>query len=301
MTAPGTPHAPPQWTTATLLAWMGDAFAKADIDAPRLVAEMLLSHTLRCNRLRLYTDADRPATTPERDTLRALVSRALRHEPVQYLVGEAWFYGAPFTVDPRVLIPRPSSATIIDAVAAWAKARPAESPLRIADLCTGSGCLAVTLAKRFPAASIIATDISPDALDVARSNAERHSVADRIDFRLGDLLTPLAGESESSFDAIVSNPPYIPDHEWDDVAPNVKDHEPETALRGGPDGLRFVRPLLDAAPALLAPGGLLAIEVAACTADAVLDLARANPLLSETTILPDSDGLPRVLTALRRT
>lgn len=298
MTAPGTPHAPPQWTTATLLAWMGDAFAKADIDAPRLVAEMLLSHTLRCNRLRLYTDADRPSTALERDTLRALVSRALRHEPVQYLVGEAWFYGAPFTVDRRVLIPRPSSATIIDAVAAWAKSRPPESTLRIADLCTGSGCLAVTLAKRFPDAAVIATDISPDALDVARINAERHSVAGRVEIRPGDLLTPLAGRSP--FDVVVSNPPYIPDHEWDAVAPNVKDHEPETALRGGPDGLRFVTPLIERAPALLAPGGLLAIEIAACTAGAVRARADAHPSLEAATILPDSDGLPRVLTALRR-
>ena len=300
MTAPGAPSAPPQWTSATLLTWMGEAFTKADIDSPRLIAEMLLAHTLGCDRLGLYTHADRPASPEERDRLRSLVSRALRHEPVQYLVGEAWFYGAPFTADRRALIPRPSSATIIDAAIAWAKERDPAAPIRIADIGTGTGCLAITLLKRLPAATAIATDISPDALALAAINADRHKVTSRIEFRLGDLAAPLT--PDAPFDIVVTNPPYIPDHEWPTVEPNVKDHEPESALRAGPDGLKFVRPLIASAPALLTTaggGGLLAIEIAACTADAVLALARANPALTDAAVLADTDNLPRVLTARR--
>jgi release factor glutamine methyltransferase len=301
MPTPAAPGAPTHWTTASLLTWMGDAFAKASVDSPRLIAEMLLSHILACDRIRLYTQADRPATPDERERLRALVSRALRHEPVQYLVGEAWFYGAPFLADRRALIPRPSTGTLVDAALAWAKPRDPATPLRIADIGTGTGCIPITLLRRLPHSAAIATDISPDALDLARANADRHAVAPRIEFLCGDLLDPIA--SRGPFDAIVSNPPYIPDHEWPDVAPNVKDHEPESALRAGPDGLRFVAPLIDRAPSLLTPrggGGLLAIEIAACTADAVLDLARKHPLLADAAIHPDSDGLPRVLTALRQ-
>lgn len=283
------------WTTASLLTWLGEAFSKAGIDSPRLIAEMLMAHVLRCDRLRLYTEADRPATADERDRLRALVARALRHEPVQYLVGEGWFYGMPFTVDRRVLIPRPSTATIVDAFLTWARARPAEAPIRFADIGTGSGCLAITILKQLPNSRAVATDISGDAIAVATANAARHRVADRIEFREGDLLTPLG--SGAPFDAVVSNPPYIPDHEWDAVEPNVKDHEPTTALRAGPDGLQFVRPLIAQAPALLAPSGLLAIEIAESTADAVLTLAHANTLLTDHAIHCDEDGLKRVLIA----
>jgi len=310
MTAPAPPPTESsrgQWTTAALLTWLGEAFTKAGIDSSRLIAEMLMGHVLRCERLRLYTEADRPATAEERDRLRALAARALRHEPVQYLVGEAWFYGMPFTVDRRVLIPRPSTATIVDAVLAWARAaspapggatlRVASSPIRIADIGTGSGCIPIALLKQLPHATVVATDISSDALDVARTNAARHGVTDHIEFRHGDLLEPLG--TDAPFDVIVSNPPYIPDHEWDAVEPNVKNHEPTSALRGGVDGLQFVRPLIESAPALLNSGGLLAIEIAETTADAVLALARANTMLIYAKTLNDVDGLPRVLIASR--
>ncbi len=289
--------APDRWTTRSLLDWMTGAFRGRGLDSPRLLAEMLLAHVLGCDRLRLYTDADRPASDPERDALRGLVSRALRHEPVQYLVGEAWFDSLPLAVDPRVLIPRPSTATLVEALVDHLRRAGSADRPRFADIGTGSGAVAVSALKRVPAATALATDISPDALEVARTNAERHGVADRLTLRHGDLLEPLDGEAP--LDAIASNPPYIPDHEWPAVEPNVKDHEPHLALRAGPDGLRFVGPLIERAPALLAPGGLLAIEIAAATAGAVLVAARAHTLLGGPRVLEDWEGHPRVLVATR--
>lgn len=243
--------------------------------------------------MRLYMEVDRPATPEERETLRGLVTRALRHEPVQYLVGEAWFFSLPFHVDRRVLIPRPSTATIVEEVIQ--RARSGRSPGVIADVCTGSGCLGIALLRHLPDARCVATDLSTDALAVARLNAERLGVSERIEFRHGDLLAPLDGER---FDLLVSNPPYIPDHEWDDVAPNVRDHEPHGALRASPDGLTFVTPILEGALSLLREGGEIHVEVAACTAPAVLDQARRLGW-KDSRILEDFEGLPRIITAHR--
>jgi release factor glutamine methyltransferase len=164
---------------------------------------------------------------------------------------------------------------------------------RIADVGTGSGCIAIALAKNLPRAAVIATDVSTDALDLAIENAARHAVGGRIEFRHGQLLEPLQGER---FDIIASNPPYIPDDEWDGVPPNVKDHEPHLALRGGADGLDLIRPLVAGAAALLNPGGWLVLETAASRAGATADLARAAGLV-EIRILKDLEGLDRVVVA----
>src|SRR5689334_4295009 len=140
------------WTTRTLLSWMQEAFARKELDSPRLMAELLLSHVLGCDRLRLYMDADRPASPLERDRLRELVGRALKNEPVQYLVGEAWFYGLPLHVSPAVLIPRPSTEVIVEQVLLHARAEPGfggktGEGVRFVDVCTGSGCIAIALLK----------------------------------------------------------------------------------------------------------------------------------------------------------
>lgn len=290
------------WTTRKLLDWMSKAMRERGVDSPRLCAEMLLAHVLKCERLHLYMHADRPATVEERDMLRALTTRALAHEPVQYLVGEAWFFSLPFAVDARVLIPRPATETLVEHALQHFRAAGVDSPV-IADVCTGSGCIGVAMAKQVPGARVVATDISAGALDVARVNAARHAVDSRIEFRPGDLLAPLRDAAAGAmFDAILSNPPYIPDHEWNTpgmVGRNVKGQEPELALRGGADGLKFVRPLIESAPALLKPGGVLLIEFADSTADEVLRLAQAQTMLREARILKDCDDLPRVLISRR--
>lgn len=307
MPPPPPPDAPAQiWTTRTLLAWMTDAFKKAGIDSPRLQSEMLLAHVIRSDRLRLYTDADRQATPEERETLRSLVQRALRHEPVQYLVGEGWFFSLPFTVDRRALIPRPATETIVERILQHIRATPGfcgpkGDGLILADVCTGTGAIAIAVLKQLPGARAVATDISADALAVAAINAERHKVADRLTFARGDLLAPLAAHTPSSgFHVIAANPPYIPDHEWADVPRNVKDHEPEIALRGGADGLALVRPIIEQAPALLRPGGLLLVEIAASCAETALDIAKRRAELRQQQVLKDFEGLERVVFAERR-
>lgn len=300
------------WTTRDLLAWMNKAFETADLDSPRRMAEMLLAHVLGCDRLRLYMETDRPATPIERDTLRDLVKRALANEPIQYLVGEEVFFTMHFKVDPRVLIPRPSTLTIIEEVLQHARNNPDDNALResdagtgimIADICTGSGCIACALAKSLPGARIIATDISTDALEVAGHNTAKHKLEDRVELIAGDLLEPIFAHevagNNSSFNYICSNPPYIPDHEWDAIEPNVKDHEPTLALRAKDNGLEFVAKLIADAPPLLTPGGMLLIEIASCTADQCLTLANDHELLTNARIAKDADGLDRVLIATR--
>ena len=301
------------WTTRKLLAWMTKAFEDKGLDAPRRQAEMLLAHVLGTERLKLYMDPDRPAAPLERDTLRGLVKRALADEPIQYLVGEEHFFGMAFKVDKRVLIPRPSTQTIVEAVLQHARKNPdagsvrdsdAGSGILIADVCTGSGCIAAALAKHLPGARVVATDVSEDALAVAKENIGHHGLADRVDLARGDLLDalrahPVAGK-KASLRYLCSNPPYIPDDEWAAVEPNVKHHEPAIALRGGPDGMDFVRPLVEGGPAFIEPGGLMLIEVAAARAPDALALAEAHPDLTNARILKDSDGLPRVLVAEKK-
>jgi release factor glutamine methyltransferase len=285
----------PSWTTRKLLDWIAQAFADRDLDSPRLSAEILVSHILQCDRLRLYMDPDRPAAPDEREALRTLVKRALAHEPIQYLTGTAWFFGLPFHSDKRALIPRPSTETIVEQVLQHARRSDAGPMRSIADLCTGSGCVAIALAKNLPEARIIATDLSEDALELAKENADRHAVADRIDFRQGHLLEPLAAET---FDAITANPPYIPDHEWAAIEPNVKDHEPHLALKGGPEGLDLVRPLLESVKTHLRPGGWAVVETAACHArDAAAIAERAG--LTNIAVLQDHESLDRVIAAQR--
>ena len=291
---------------------MTKTFESKDLDSPRRMAEMLLSHVIGCDRLKLYMDTDRPASPLERDALRDLVRRAMNHEPIQYLVGEESFFGMSLHVDKRVLIPRPSTQTLVDEVLNHARKNPDDRTLRdsdagvgmmIADVCTGSGCIAAALARNLRGCRVIASDLSEDALEVAQMNITRHDLEDRVDLVQGDLLEPIfahpvAGQN-GALHYLCSNPPYIPDHEWDAVEPNVKDHEPTMALRANDDGMEFVTKLIEQGPKLLKKGGLLLIELAACNAERSLDLAKAHQHLTRERIARDSDGLDRVLIAER--
>lgn len=288
------------WTTRTLLKWMTDRFRGRGLDSPRVVAEMLLAHVLGCDRLRLYMEADRPAEPAERQALRGLVARALDDEPAQYLVGRAWFFGREFEVNQDVLIPRPCTEMLVEHAVRFLREAGAAAPL-VADVGTGSGCVAISLAAALPRAGarVIASDVSEPALAVARRNAERLGVMERVEFRAGAGLEPLRAEA-GRIDAILSNPPYISDAEWPEVAPNVSNHEPALALRGGPDGLDAIRPILAGAAALLRPGGLLAVEIAHAQRDAVLEIARRLPGLGGADVHKDHEGLWRMLTASAR-
>lgn len=300
------------WTSRDLLGWMTKAFESKDLDSPRRMAEMLLAHVLGTERLKLYMDPDRPASPLERDQLRDLVKRAMEHEPIQYLIGEESFFGMTFKVDRRVLIPRPSTQTIVEEVLQHARKNPDDNTLRdsdaglgimIADVCTGSGCIAAALAKHLPGSRVVASDLSTDAIACAKENIELHNLTDRVEVVQGDLLNPIENHpvagSAGALRYIVSNPPYIPDEEWDAVEPNVKDHEPTMALRADDDGMEFVKPLIERAPTLLCSGGKLLIELASARTALALSLAQEHELLTNARIAKDSDGLDRVLIATR--
>ncbi|MCE9620408.1 MAG: peptide chain release factor N(5)-glutamine methyltransferase [Planctomycetes bacterium] len=301
------------WTTRRLLAWIADFLSGKGVDAPRLCAEMLLGHVLSCERTRLYMEADRNADAGELARLRELVRRAAEHEPVQYLVGETWFYAKPYFVDRSTLIPRPSTERMTELAVAWAR-ESGRSPLRILDLCTGSGCVAVSVISALvtpkrnnfeaPAPAIevsaLATDLVPAALTLGTRNASRHGQEARIDFRVSDLFESIAAKERGTFDLITANPPYISDEEFARCAPNVRKYEPETALRGGVDGLRVVEPLLLQAAGWLRPGGRLLVEIAASQGAAVELLARSQPELKFLGVEKDGDGLDRILVADRK-
>lgn len=284
------------WTTRKLLEWLRGALKDKGIEDARLCAELLVAHVIGCERLRLYMEADRPATPEELTALRALAKRALNHEPVQYLVGEWSFYGITLNTDKRALIPRPESQTLVDEAVAAVRAIEDRAPL-VADVCTGSGCIAIAIASQAPTAVVHACDIDADALALAAENIERTKLTDRVTTYEGDLLAALPdGEP---YDAIVANPPYIPDDEWGDIAPNVKDHEPTHALRGGADGLDLVRPLIVHAADRLRSRGLLAIEVATARVEEALALLTADERYRDARIVRDFAGRPRVVTAMR--
>lgn len=261
------------------------------VASPRLDAEVLLGLVLGLDRIHLYVQHDRPLTTEELESYRVAIARRAKREPVAYIVGEREFYSQPFTVDRRVLVPRPETEHLVETVLeALQTTFGADVALSFADIGTGSGAVAVTLARLEERARAVATDISPDALSVAAHNAERHGVRARIDFRAGDLYRPLADER---FHAIVSNPPYIKESDYENLAAEVRAFEPRTALAAGPDGLDVIRRLIDGAPRHLLPGGFLALEIGWNQGEEVRRLARARGLVCAR-IVPDLAGLDRV-------
>ena len=275
---------------------MAEQFASREIENPRLISEMLLTHVLGGKRIDLYADANRTATDEERASLRALVQRAMKHEPVQYIVGNAWFFGTEFQVNSSTMIPRSCTERLVEQVITHCQEN-TPSP-RIADIGTGSGCIAVTLATHVPEAKITATDISPDALELAKVNASVQNVETQITFLEGDGSTPLL--DLDPFDVVCSNPPYIPDDEMSQLAPNVVDWEPTSALSGGKNGLDLISTIISNAPKILKPRGLLIIELASSTRDEALELAITEEDLVDAKIIRDAFGDDRFLRAIVR-
>ena len=284
------------WTTRHLLAWTTQYFTRHGLDRPRLAAEFLLAHTLGQTRLRLYMDCDRPSNDLERANFHRLIERAVKHEPIDYLIGHTPFWSMTLKVDRRVLVPRPSTETVVEHVVHHARVTPGLHTPVIADIGTGSGAIAVAVAKELPQCRVIATDISNEALEVAHQNATLQDVADRVELRQGDLLEPLVGQRVHF---LISNPPYISDAEWQDVPASVRDYEPMQALRGGRDGLDYIRRLIDAAPCVVHCPGQLVLEIAASQEQSVLDLVKKSKPICRPQILCDHEGLPRVLVADR--
>lgn len=282
------------WTIRRVLEWTRDHFGQKGIESARLDAELLLAHTLKRDRVQLYLEYDKPLHSEELGRYRELVKRRAQRVPVAYLTGERDFWSLAFAVDARVLIPRPETEVLVEEALARVKKRESP-PLRVLDVGTGSGVLAVVLARELEA-TVVASDVSAGALEVAALNAERHGVRERIDFRCASLIP----DDCEPFDLIVSNPPYIPSAQIATLMPEVSSHEPKLALDGGADGLDCIRDLLRAAQSALVRGGWLLVEFGG--REQVEPIARAAaelPALGELQLRNDYGGEPRIAVVRR--
>ncbi len=288
---------PDPWTVGRLLQWTADHFKGRGADSPRLDAEVLLAEALGCKRIELYTAFADVPKEDQRTAFRELVRRRAEGTPVAYLVGRREFYSLGFKVAPSVLIPRPETELIVVTVLDLAKQQAGKGILNVADVGTGSGILAVTLAKNLPTAQVIATDISKAALEIAAENARQHGVAERIEFIECDLLDGVP--PERTFDFIASNPPYISLAEYEKLPREVKDFEPRNALLGGIQGTEIIERLIPQAAERLRPGGHLVIEISPTIREAVQELLASEPRLQPGPIVRDLARLPRVVQAKR--
>ncbi len=284
------------WTVARLLDWTRVFLSERQIESARLCAEILLARAMNCERLQLFL---RYQHVPDPDVLtrfREAVRRAAAGEPIAYITGEKEFFSLTFETAPDVLIPRPETEIIVERVIAAVRREGLSRDAEILDVCTGSGCVAIALARHLPDVRVRASDKSADALAIARRNAERHALAERVAFLESDLFAALPAETR--FDALTCNPPYIPTQELATLSPTVRDHEPRLALDGGDDGLAIVRRVLREAPPFMAPSGWLLMEVMAGQSATVQTLAAENGW-TEVTVHRDAGGHERVLQARR--
>ena len=269
-----------------------DRLSAAQIGSPRMNGELLLMFTLGCDRAYLFAHPERELTTEEQARLEDSLSQRARGVPAQYITGHQEFWGMDFIVSPAVLIPRPETEHVIETVLQLAnennEGRAPGSPIRIIDVGTGSGCIALALAKEFPYAEIHATDISAAALEVAHANAARHQFESRVRFRQADLLH---GLDPGAFDFVVSNPPYVGESEADEVQLEVRKFEPRNAVFSGPTGLEVIERLIPQARATLRPGGWLVIEISGSIVEGVKRLFAEWQQLE---ITNDLQGIPRV-------
>lgn len=268
-----------------------DALRNVCPDARR-DASLLLRHVMRCDRAWALAHPEAELTEQQWKAFEGLVARRAAYEPIQYILGEQEFYGLPLAVSPAVLIPRPETEHLVEAV--LERLQHGRSAT-VVDVGTGSGAIAVALAHTRPAFQVTALDLSPDALQIARLNATANGVADRIRFAESDLLAAVEGEQ---FDCIVSNPPYVPD--GDLLEPQVRDWEPHLALFAGADGLDVYRRLVLQAAKALVPGGLLVMEAGAGQQSALNCLLGNERTWSSPEWVPDLQGIPRVVAAIRR-
>lgn len=285
------------WTIKALLTWTTDYLTKkAAMPASSAGSEarILLAHVLNCPKVELLVRYEEQPSDDERARFRDLIKRRVDGWPVAYLTGEKEFYLLKFEVSPAVLIPRPETEEVV--THSLTRLKPLAAPT-VLDLCTGSGCIAISLAHQKKDARITAVDISPDALELARRNASRHGVADRIDFRQGDLFA--AVPRGAAFDLVVSNPPYVSQQELATLTPDVRDHEPRLALDGGPDGLAFYRRIAAEVASYLKPQAWVLVEIGARQEAAVRQLFAAQPGLELGSTIKDGAGLPRVVMARR--
>lgn len=257
------------------------------VDAPQLTAVVILVHALNITRTQLLARSDETLTPEQLVRFQTDLARVVNGEPLAYVVGHREFYDLDLITDRRALIPRPETECLIE----YALARFADHPAPvIADVGTGCGAIAITLAKHLPRARVIATDLSADAIELAHTNASRNEVEAHIDFRVGDLLEPIA----EPLDLLAANLPYIDDKDWPFLAKTIRGHEPRMAFLGGPDGLDLVRRMLHDAPRIVRSGSLILMEIGAYQGEDVTAIARQSFPNARISIKPDYAGLDRL-------
>ena len=287
-----------RWTIGRLLQWTTDYLKKSGSASARLDAEILLADSRGCERIQLYTSFDEDPGEAARNRFRELVKRRASGEPVAYLVGRREFYSLMFQTTPAVLIPRPETEfVVIGVLDAVKQLNITDRPVEIADVGTGSGAIAVSVAKHVATCRITAVDVSPDALAVAKANAERHQVTDRVQFLVSDLFAEVP--SSRRFDIVASNPPYVTSAEMASLSKEVRDFEPQAALLGGREGMDIITRLVDEAAGRIVPGGWLLMEIGPSIEGKVRDLLGAHPRWSGLVISKDLAGLPRVVKVRR--
>ena len=284
------------WTIGRILKWTEDYFGQKGVESPRLDAEVLLSHVLGKQRIYLYVHFDEPLQAEELACYRAMIKQRIDRVPVAYILGEKEFMGLTFKVTPDTLVPRPDTEILVQAAVDRLK-QWTDGTVRLADIGTGSGAICLSVLSMLDGVTADTVDISPAARAVAEENAATLGLSERVTFHTGNLLTPIR---EQQFTAILSNPPYIPEADIQELAPEVRCKEPMTALSGGRDGLDFYRRLCDEAPAMLSDDGFMAFEVGIHQAEDVARLAEASPLIVRTEILKDYAGIDRVVVAWRK-
>ncbi|MBI4495901.1 MAG: peptide chain release factor N(5)-glutamine methyltransferase [Deltaproteobacteria bacterium] len=285
----------PSWTILQLIRWTAARFQREGLPGPRLEAEILLAQALGKGRVDLYIHFDQPLQPEELARFKTLIQRRLRREPLAYIIGRKEFWSLEFEVTPDVLIPRPETETLVAQALEVLSSK--EHPWRILEIGTGSGAVAVALAREFPSAAVSATDLSPAALRLAGENARRNQVHERIEFLAGNLFRPVGGRT---FDLIVTNPPYIPRGQLSSLPPEIRDYEPRLALDGGEDGLDFFRRALPQAGRYLLRGSWFLAEIGCGQEEAVRQIAGRQPDLDSLSFAPDLSGIQRVFRARKK-
>lgn len=289
---------PDDWTIIKLIQWTTTYFKEHGIESPRIDAELLLAFALGLARIDLYLRHDQPLNPDELTRYRALVKRRAAREPVAYITGTKEFWALEMAVGPDVLIPRPETECVVEAILHFLKDDNSPQAPRVLDLGTGSGAIALALAQSLPTAWVTALDRSCRALAIADRNRRRHNLQDRVHLLAGDWLAPFSG-SKARFDVIVSNSPYIPAGQIDQLAPDIARYEPRAALDGGPDGLACLALLIGAAPTWLSPGSALFLEIGYDQYPAVQRLAAESGAYRDIACRPDYSGKDRVACLVR--
>ncbi len=284
------------WTITKLLNWVTQFFTDKGIDSPRLSAELLLSYVLGLKRIELYTQHNSAVEKQELDKLRELVRRAGQHEPIAYLVGKTEFYSMELNVTQDCMIPRPETELLVQRAIEFLRTRNGNQ--FVCDLCTGNGCIAVAIAKNYPNAKIIATDICDAALAVAATNIEKHHLQDKITLLSGDLFDPIIPQLDvGKFDLIVCNPPYVSSSEYEKLDKNVKNYEPRLALFAGDDGMDIYRRIIERIDSFLKSDAALILEIGYAQGQAIKELLEQAGTFAEVRIEKDLHNNDRIVTA----